>query len=75
MDGKFVMLMHHQLVRWTEGVQIPPVRKREKDSRNRLHVDSNNNRSWPQQAISLWEVIIIFIMDGKLTFPVPAIFI
>jgi hypothetical protein len=36
--------------------------KKEKDERNRLHMDPNNNRGWPQQAISLWEIIIIVII-------------
>ena len=54
--------MHHRLVRWTEGVQIPPFVKREKDGRNWLHMDPNNNRSWPQRVISLWELIIIIII-------------
>ena len=35
------------------------VRKKAKEGRNWLHVDPNNNCSWSQRAISLWEVIII----------------
>ena len=35
--------------------------QKEKDDRNWLHVDPNNNRSRPQGVISLWEVIIITI--------------
>ena len=36
--------------------------EKEKHGRNWLHIDPNNNRSCPQRAISLWEVIIIIII-------------
>ena len=39
--------------------------KKEKDGRNWLHVDPNNNCSWPQWMISLWDIIIIFIIIIK----------
>ena len=39
----------------------------EKDDRNWLHVDSNNNRSWLQRVTSLWEVVIIIIINEIFT--------
>ena len=39
----------HQLVRWTEKLQILTSVK----DRNRLHVDPENNRSWSHRTISL----------------------
>ena len=44
-----------------KGVQTPPSVKKI-DDRNWLHVDPNDNRTRPQRAISLWEVIIIIII-------------
>ena len=35
--------------------------QKERDGRNWLYVDPNNNRSWSQQTICLWEVIVIVI--------------
>ena len=36
--------------------------QKKKGNRNRLHLDSKNNRSWPQRTISLCEVLIIVII-------------
>ena len=47
-----------------KGVQIPPSVERKDDS-IWLYVDSNNYRSWPQRVISLWEVIIIIIIQDE----------
>ena len=43
------------------------VRKKEKDGRNWLQVDPNNNRSRSQRVISLREVIIIIIIVNDLS--------
>ena len=39
----------HQLVRWTEEMQMLPSAK----DGNWLHVDPKNNHSWPQWAVSI----------------------
>ena len=50
-----IVLMHHQLVRWIERVQIPAVSKKKKTKETDRIVHPNNNCSWSQWMISLWD--------------------